>query len=64
MNEKSVFLDILKIILLIIFPPIGVYFCVGFGVQFWINLLLTIFGYFPGLIHGIYLTQHPEMHEK
>lgn len=64
MEEKSVFLEVIKIILLIIFPPIGAYFCVGFGVHFWLNLLLTIFGYFPGLVHAIYLMSNTSMHES
>jgi uncharacterized membrane protein YqaE (UPF0057 family) len=28
---------------------------VGLGMHFWINILLTLLGYFPGLIHAIYI---------
>ena len=27
----------------------------GLGAHFWINILLTILGYFPGVIHAIYI---------
>ncbi len=47
--------DILKIILAVILPPLGVFFEVGLGKHFWINVLLTIFGYIPGIIHAVYI---------
>lgn len=48
-------MDIIRIILSVIIPPIGVFLQVGFGLQFWVNILLTLLGYFPGLIHAIYI---------
>lgn len=48
-------MDIIRIILSIIIPPVGVFLQVGFGLQFWVNVLLTIFGYVPGLIHALYI---------
>ena len=48
-------MDILRIILAILLPPLGVFLQVGLGAQFWINVLLTILGYFPGIIHAIYI---------
>ncbi len=64
MNNESVLLTIVKIFLMIIFPPIGVFFYVGFTMHFWINLVLTIFGYIPGLIHAIYIAASPNLHQK
>lgn len=64
MEEEGVVLDIVKIILMLIFPPIGAYFYVGFSIHFWLNLLLTLFGYFPGLIHAIYIASHPNLHSS
>lgn len=49
------FSDIFKIILAIILPPVGVAMEVGLGKHFWINVLLTILGYIPGIIHAIYV---------
>jgi hypothetical protein len=30
-------------------------FCRSFGVQFWINVLLTLLGYIPGIIHALWV---------
>jgi uncharacterized membrane protein YqaE (UPF0057 family) len=47
--------DILRIILSVIIPPVGVFLQVGIGLHFWLNILLTLLGYFPGLIHAIWV---------
>lgn len=41
--------DILLILLAILIPPIPVLIKVGCGLPFWLNVLLTIFGYIPGI---------------
>ncbi|MFK7925590.1 MAG: YqaE/Pmp3 family membrane protein [Bacteroidia bacterium] len=48
-------MSVLEIIITILIPPLGVAMRFGLTSKFWINLLLTIFGYFPGLIHGFYV---------
>ncbi|MEX0773691.1 MAG: YqaE/Pmp3 family membrane protein [Balneolales bacterium] len=48
-------MDILRIILSVIIPPIGVFLQVGIGLHFWLNIVLTLLGYVPGLIHAIYI---------
>lgn len=47
--------DFIRIILSILIPPLGVFLQVGLGKDFWINILLTLLGYFPGLIHAVYI---------
>lgn len=47
--------DIIRIILAIILPPLGVFLEVGFGKHFWINVILTILGYIPGIIHALWV---------
>jgi len=47
--------NLLRIILAILLPPIGVLLTVGFGAQFWLNILLTIFGYIPGIVHAVWI---------
>ncbi|CEF75592.1 UPF0057-domain-containing protein [Colletotrichum caudatum] len=47
--------DICKIILAIILPPVGVFLERGCGADFFINILLTILGYIPGIIHALYI---------
>ncbi|MAZ02030.1 MAG: YqaE/Pmp3 family membrane protein [Sneathiella sp.] len=54
-TSDSLLSDVLKIILAVILPPLGVFFEVGLGKHFWINVLLTIFGYIPGIIHAVYI---------
>ncbi|MCW5201457.1 YqaE/Pmp3 family membrane protein [Desulfobulbus sp. US1] len=53
MKEKTA--DFLRIILSLIIPPVGVFLQVGFGMHFWINILLTLLGYLPGVLHAIYI---------
>ena len=48
-------MDIIRIIFSLFIPPLGVFLQVGLGVQFWINILLTILGYIPGVIHAAYI---------
>ena len=47
--------DIFKVIFAIILPPVGVFMEVGFKGHFWLNILLTILGYIPGIIHALYV---------
>ena len=48
-------MDILRIILAILLPPLGVFLQVGIGPQFWLNVVLTILGYIPGIIHALFI---------
>jgi uncharacterized membrane protein YqaE (UPF0057 family) len=48
-------MDVLRIILSVIIPPVGVFLQVGLGLHFWLNILLTLLGYFPGLIHAVWV---------
>ncbi|OKH39319.1 proteolipid membrane potential modulator [[Phormidium ambiguum] IAM M-71] len=48
-------MDIVRIIIAIFLPPLGVFLQVGFGGQFWLNILLTLLGYVPGLVHAIWI---------
>ncbi|KAB7622774.1 YqaE/Pmp3 family membrane protein [Alkalilimnicola sp. S0819] len=48
-------MDVLRILLAIILPPLGVFLQVGIGLHFWLNILLTILGYIPGIIHAVWV---------
>ena len=48
-------MNILRILLSVLLPPVGVFLTVGVGGAFWINILLTILGYIPGVIHAIWV---------
>jgi uncharacterized membrane protein YqaE (UPF0057 family) len=45
--------DPIKIILAILLPPLGVFFEVGLGLHFWLNIVLTFCGYVPGIVHAL-----------
>ena len=47
--------DPIMIIAAIILPPLGVFLEVGLNKHFWINILLTLLFYLPGLIHALYI---------
>lgn len=49
-------MELLKIIVAIILPPLGVFLQVGLGKHFWLNILLTILGYIPGIVHGVWVV--------
>ena len=46
---------LILIILAIFLPPLAVFLMVGLGRDFWINLILTLLFWLPGMIHAIYL---------
>ncbi|UWR35211.1 YqaE/Pmp3 family membrane protein (plasmid) [Sulfitobacter sp. W027] len=48
-------MDIIRVIIAILLPPLGVFLQEGLGKHFWINILLTLFGYLPGIIHALYI---------
>lgn len=48
-------MDIIRIIIAILLPPLGVFLQVGIGRDFWINLVLTVLGYIPGIIHAVWV---------
>ncbi|QDU80034.1 Proteolipid membrane potential modulator [Polystyrenella longa] len=47
--------DVIKIVAALILPPVAVLMHVGFGKQFWINLLLTLCVWFPGVVHALWV---------
>lgn len=48
-------MDIIRIIFSILIPPLGVFLQVGIGGHFCLNIILTLLGYIPGLIHAIWV---------
>ncbi len=48
-------MDIVRIIIAIFIPPLGVFLQEGLGKHFWINLILTLLGYIPGIIHALWI---------
>ncbi|MCP3176141.1 MAG: YqaE/Pmp3 family membrane protein [Desulfuromonadales bacterium] len=48
-------MDLIRILIAILLPPLGVFLQVGIGAQFWINILLTLLGYIPGIVHAVWI---------
>lgn len=44
-----------KIILAILLPPAAALWQVGLGVHFWLNLVLTLIAWIPGMVHALWL---------
>ena len=49
-------MKILKIILAIVFPPVAAFMQVGATTHLWINIVLTLLMFFPGIIHALWLV--------
>ncbi|HEX2554875.1 MAG TPA: YqaE/Pmp3 family membrane protein [Microvirga sp.] len=47
--------NLVRVLLAILLPPVGVFLTVGFGGQFWLNILLTLLGYIPGIVHAVWI---------
>lgn len=53
--QRPTIMDIIRIIIAILLPPLGVFLQVGFGGHFWLNILLTLLGYIPGIVHAVWV---------
>jgi uncharacterized membrane protein YqaE (UPF0057 family) len=47
--------DVIRIVLAILLPPVGVFLQVGLGFHFWLSILLTLLGFIPGIVHALYI---------
>jgi uncharacterized membrane protein YqaE (UPF0057 family) len=48
-------MSIIKVLISILLPPLGVFLQVGIGGAFWLNILLTLLGYIPGIVHAVWV---------
>jgi len=49
-------MNVVRIVLAIFLPPVAAFLTVGLGLQFWLNLILTLFFFVPGMIHALWLV--------
>lgn len=49
-------MKVLKVILAIFLPPVAAFLQVGVSEHFWINIILTLLGGIPGVIHALWLV--------
>ncbi|WP_417261534.1 YqaE/Pmp3 family membrane protein [Celeribacter sp.] len=57
-------MDLIRILAAIFLPPLGVFLQVGFGKHFWLNILLTLLGYIPGIIHAVWIIARTPEHSR
>ncbi len=48
--------NVLRIVLAIFLPPVAAFLTVGIGLHFWLNLILTLLFFIPGVIHALWLV--------
>lgn len=48
-------MGIINVIASILLPPLGVFLTMGVGQALLINILLTLLGWIPGVIHALWL---------
>ncbi|GAA5919198.1 hypothetical protein JCM6882_006091 [Rhodosporidiobolus microsporus] len=61
MTDQELFVALL-LLLSIFAPPIAVFLERGLGLDFLLNLLLTILGFLPGLLHALFLINESSIH--
>jgi uncharacterized membrane protein YqaE (UPF0057 family) len=49
-------MNILRIIIAIFLLPVAAFLTVGLALHFWINLVLTLCFFVPGMIHALWLV--------
>jgi uncharacterized membrane protein YqaE (UPF0057 family) len=58
--QTGEFMGFWRVVITILLPPLGVLIGKGFGWAFILNIILTLLGYIPGLIHGFWVqTRNP-----
>ncbi|HYW22164.1 MAG TPA: YqaE/Pmp3 family membrane protein [Nodularia sp. (in: cyanobacteria)] len=54
-------MKIVRFLLGIVLPPLGIFLTVGAGPTLLINILLTLLGWLPGSIHAVWvIAKHEE----
>lgn len=48
-------MDFIRLLIAFFLPPVAVYMQFGIGKHFWVNCLLTLLGFVPGLLHAVYI---------
>jgi len=49
-------MNILGLVFAVLVPPLGVLREVGPGKTFWLNVLLTLLAFVPGVVHAVWIV--------
>ena len=56
LNLAGEFMRIINLILAVFLPPLAAFLQVGISKHFFINIVLTLLGLLPGIIHAVWLV--------
>lgn len=48
-------MDLIRLVFAFLLPPLGVFLQERLSKRFWINVVLTMLGYLPGIVHAVYV---------
>lgn len=48
-------MNFIRLLLVFLLPPAAVYIQFGANKYFWINCVLTLLGFVPGVLHAVYV---------
>ena len=51
----------MHVIFATVLPPLGVFCAVGLRSQFWLNLVFTLLGYVPGVVHAFHVLLNSDL---
>ena len=49
-------MTLIEVVIAIFLPPVAAFMKVGLGLHFWLNIVLTLLGGLPGMIHALWLV--------
>lgn len=52
-------MNLLRLVLAVLVPPLSVFLKAGPGRIFWLNVLLTLLAYLPGVVHALWIVTRP-----
>lgn len=47
----------MNLLLAVLMPPLSVFLNTGAGRTFWLNVLLTLLAYLPGVVHALWIVR-------
>ncbi|QDV70086.1 Proteolipid membrane potential modulator [Rosistilla carotiformis] len=54
-TEWELAVNYVRLLIAFFVPPLSVYMQFGIGKYFWCNVLLTMLGFVPGMLHAVYI---------
>ena len=51
----------MQVIFATVLPPLSVFCAVGLRSQFWLNLVFTLLGYVPGVVHAFHVLLNSDL---